>query len=80
MNSKVKLKDVDTGQMIECELVYPEDANPEQNKISILAPAGLAMFGYSVGDSIQWPASAGVRILEIDKILYQPEAAGHYDL
>lgn len=80
MNSRVKLKDADTGQTIECEVVYPEDADPEQSKFSILTPEGVSIFGYSVGDLIQWPCPAGVRTMEIVEILYQPEAAGIYNI
>lgn len=80
MNSRIKLKDIETGQIIECELVYPQDADSGKNKVSILAPEGVALLGYSVGDNIQWPVSPGVRTMEIEGILYQPEAAGQYDL
>lgn len=32
------------------------------------------------GDTIEWPVPSGVRRLKVDEILYQPEAAGDYDL
>jgi len=79
MNSKIRLKDLDTGTSIVYELVFPEEADLEHNKISILAPVGVALLGYRVGDRIQWPVPAGVRTLEITEILYQPEAAGNFD-
>ncbi len=75
MNSKVYLRDMDTGKDEFYQLVYPEDADIEQNKISILAPIGTAILGYKVGDVIEWKVPAGVRRLKIKKILYQPEAA-----
>ena len=80
MNSKVCLKDVDTGKDEIYQVVYPEDADIEQNKISILAPIGTAILGYKVGDVIEWKVPAGVRRLKIKKILYQPEAAKDYHL
>ncbi len=80
MNSKVCLKDVDTNKEESYELVYPEDADIEQNKISILAPIGTAILGYKVGDIIEWKVPAGLRKFKIQKILYQPEAAKEYYL
>lgn len=80
MNSKVYLRDMDTGKDEFYQLVYPEDADIEQNKISILAPIGTAILGYKVGDVIEWKVPAGVRRLKIKKILYQPEAAKEYHL
>jgi regulator of nucleoside diphosphate kinase len=80
MNSKVYFRDMDTGKDEFYQLVYPEDADIEQNKISILAPIGTAILGYKVGDVIEWKVPAGVRRLKIKKILYQPEAAKEYHL
>jgi regulator of nucleoside diphosphate kinase len=80
MNSKVCLKDMDTGKDESYHLVYPEDADIEQNKISILAPIGTAIMGYKVGDIIEWQVPAGLRRLKIKKILYQPEAEKEYHL
>jgi len=80
MNSKVRLKDLDTGERMVFHLVFPRDADIEQGRISILAPIGTGMIGYEVGDTVEWNVPAGVRKLEILEILYQPEAAGDYDL
>ncbi len=80
MNSKVCLKDMDTGKDEIYQVVYPEDADIEQNRISILAPIGTAILGYKVGDIIEWKVPAGFRRLKIKKILYQPEASKDYYL
>jgi regulator of nucleoside diphosphate kinase len=80
MNSRVKLKDIDTQETMEYEVVFPQEANLERNKLSILAPVGTALLGYRIGDKIRWEVPAGVRTLEIVQILYQPEAAGEHDL
>jgi regulator of nucleoside diphosphate kinase len=61
-------------------LVFPEDADIDQNRISVLAPIGTAMLGYSVGDTIEWPVPEGLRRIQVKEILYQPEAAGDYHL
>ena len=80
MNSKVNLKDLDTGEEMTFSLVFPQDADIDQGRISILAPIGTGMLGYEVGDILEWKVPAGLRKLEILEILYQPEAAGDFDL
>ncbi|HEY8355449.1 MAG TPA: nucleoside diphosphate kinase regulator [Methylophilaceae bacterium] len=78
MNSKVTLKDLTSGKEITCTLVFPEDADASQNRISVLAPLGMAILGYRVGDRISWQMPSGVHELQIEAIHYQPEAAGNY--
>ena len=80
MNSKVRLLDLDTKEEKTYTLVFPSEANIEENKISILAPIGTAMLGYHVGDTITWHVPAGTRRLKVANILYQPESAGDYHL
>lgn len=80
MNSTVALTDLDTGEEETYTLVYPENANTTQGKVSILAPIGTAMLGYRAGDVFEWEVPAGKRRLKVEKILYQPEASGDYDL
>ncbi|MDH5662210.1 MAG: nucleoside diphosphate kinase regulator [Elusimicrobiota bacterium] len=80
MNSKVRLKDLGTQEEMIYQLVFPDDADPDQNKISILAPIGTALIGYRVGDVIEWKVPAGLRKLKVLEVLYQPEAAGDYHL
>ncbi len=80
MNSRVRLQDMETGEENIYTLVFPSDADIEQNKISILAPIGTAILGYRAGDRVDWLVPAGKRRVRIHEILYQPEAAGHYDL
>lgn len=80
MNSRVVLLDLDSGESETYTLVYPEHTNTAEGKISILAPIGTAMLGYRVGDVFEWEVPAGKRRFKIEKILYQPEAAGDYEL
>jgi len=80
MNSQVLLIDLTSNEEITLSLVYPADADISQNKISVLAPVGTAMVGYRVGDTIEWPVPAGLRRLKVKQVLFQPEAAGRFDL
>ena len=76
MNSVVRLRDLDTDELEEYELVYPADADVTHNRISVLAPVGTAILGYRLGDVIEWPVPAGLRRLRVEEVLYQPERAG----
>jgi regulator of nucleoside diphosphate kinase len=80
MNSMVALMDLDTQEEEIYTLVYPENANTTEGKVSVLAPIGTAMLGYRVNDVFEWEVPAGKRHLKVDKILYQPEASGDYEL
>lgn len=81
MNSIVSIKDMDTdGEEEVYELGYSGHVNDRKNRISIFAPIGMALLGYRAGDEIEWEVPAGVRRIKIIKVLYQPEAAGQYDL
>ena len=80
MNSTVELADLDTGSTEVCTLVFPKEADIDQNKISVLAPIGTAMLGYKAGDVFEWQVPAGKRRLRVDRLLYQPEATGDHKL
>lgn len=53
MDSEVRLKDLDSGDVKVHRLVFPGQART-QNGVSILAPIGTAILGYRVGDVIEW--------------------------
>jgi regulator of nucleoside diphosphate kinase len=72
------LLDADTGERMTLTLVFPEDADVNQNRISVLAPIGAAMLGYRVGDTFTWETPGGTRTLRVEKVLSQPEASGDY--
>jgi regulator of nucleoside diphosphate kinase len=76
MHSHVRVRDLETRREIGYTLVFPDDADINENKISVLAPIGTALLGYRKGDEIEWPVPGGVRLLKVVEILYQPEAAG----
>ena len=80
MRSKVRLKDLVSGESNTYSLVFPTEADFAEGKISVLAPIGTAILGYRQGDTIEWPVPSGLRRLKIEEILYQPESAGDHDL
>jgi len=79
MRSKVRLKDLVSGESATYSLVFPTEANFADGKISVLAPIGTAILGYRKGDTIEWPVPSGLRRLKVEEILYQPESAGDHD-
>lgn len=80
MRSRARLVDLDTGEVFEYTLVFPQEAEITAGKISVLAPIGTAMLGYRIGDEFEWEVPTGVRRLRVDALLYQPEAAGDFHL
>ncbi|MBS1578510.1 MAG: nucleoside diphosphate kinase regulator [Bacteroidetes bacterium] len=80
MNSIVKLSFLNNNKQIQFQIVYPEQANIKENKISIFSPIATALIGYKVGDEIEWIVPAGLTKIKINAIIYQPEAAGDYNL
>ena len=80
MNSTISLEDLDTREEEIFTLVFPENADLNQGKISIFAPIGTALLGYKVGDIFEWEVPDGKRRLLVKSILFQPEASGDYDL
>jgi regulator of nucleoside diphosphate kinase len=80
MHSRVQVLDVKSGESETYTLVYPDEADIDEGKLSILAPLGTALLGTRIGQTIKFEAPAGTRKLRIEKILYQPEAAGDFHL
>ncbi|MFO1515217.1 MAG: nucleoside diphosphate kinase regulator [Verrucomicrobiota bacterium] len=80
MNSKARLRDLEDGEEVTYTLVFPDQANIEQGRISVVAPVGTAMLGHRVGDEFEWEVPAGSVRLRVEEVLYQPEASGHYHL
>ena len=73
MNSTARVVDLETNETLEYTLVYPEMADIESGKISVLAPLGTAMLGYREGDTFQWEVPAGARRFKVEAVIFQPE-------
>ena len=80
MNSIVKVSFLNTKKEVQFQIVYPDQANFRENKISIFSPVATALIGYKESDEIEWMVPSGMTKIRIDKIIYQPEAAGDYTL
>ncbi len=80
MNSKVVISFVEAEKEIELQIVYPRDADVKKNLISIFSPIAAALIGYKEGDIIDWIVPSGPTSIKVDRIVYQPEAAGQFDV
>jgi len=80
MNTRLIYEDLASKRRQTMQLVYPDDADASQHKISILAPLGSALLGLEEGATIDWVMPGGTRRIKLLKILYQPEAAGDWEL
>ena len=80
MNSKARLRDLETDEELTYTLVFPDKASIDDGGISVVAPVGTAMLGHRVGDEFEWEVPGGSVRFRVEEVLYQPEAAGHYHL
>jgi len=66
----VTLKDLGTEEELKYMMVSPEEANYEEDKVSILSPIGKALMGQSKGKELEIKVPAGVlkyKVLEIER-------------
>ena len=80
MNSVVKIHFQNNKTTTEFKIVYPDQADIKAKKISIFSPVASALIGYRVKGEIDWIVPSGMTKIVIDEIIYQPEAAGDFDL
>ena len=74
MNSEARVRDIATGHEMKLVVTWPEDADPVHERISVLAPLGMALLGCRKGQRIEWSTPGGQRHLRVEEVLYQPEA------
>ena len=59
MNNEVEFRDDTTGKVQRVTLVYPDEADISQRKVSVLTPVGTALIGLRAGSSITWETPSG---------------------
>ena len=80
MNSIVELVDLDTRERRTLTVVFPGAANAVLGRVSVLAPVGLALLGARQGAQIECPTPGGTRHVLVERISFQPEANGEFNL
>lgn len=78
MNSRALLH-LDDDE-VEVALVYPDDADNSTGRLSVCAGIGTAILGYREGDVFDWRLPGRTCRIRIERVLYQPEAAGDLHL
>lgn len=63
--SRVKLEDIDSGEIVEYRIVFPEEVDPASGKISLHSPIGQALLHKSVADEAEVQTPEGKRLYEI---------------
>lgn len=73
LGSEVSFLDDSTGEERRLQLVLPQDADIQADRISVMTPVGAGLIGMSVGREISWPTPDGrPRILRILEVKQQP--------
>ncbi|MDO8525243.1 MAG: transcription elongation factor GreA [Candidatus Omnitrophota bacterium] len=68
IGATVKLKDADSGEEFEYTIVSEEEADFDQNKISIQSPVGTGLMNHKKGDLVEIQVPRGVLKYKILKI------------
>ena len=69
MNTRILLRDLATGRETVHRLVYPAQCHGQPDALSVLAPLGIAVLGYRVGDVVDAKTPGGVRQIEVLALL-----------
>lgn len=69
VNSKVKVKVEGKTEIMELTVVMPEQANLREGKISVFAPIGTALLGFSKGQVIRWTVPSGKKKFTIIEVI-----------
>lgn len=68
MESRVEFEDLATSEVEEYTITFPDRANVDEKRLSILAPIGTALIGYREGDIVKWSTPGGSRELKIRRV------------
>lgn len=65
IGSEVEFEVMKTKNNMKIQLVLPQEANLKEQKISIFAPLGTALIGFSENDEVEWEMPGGKMLLKI---------------
>lgn len=68
MGSLIEYEDLSTGETERHTLVFPEQADIDAHRLSVLAPIGTALIGCRAGQIVDWFTPGGVRQLKIHRV------------
>lgn len=67
--SRVKLEDIEDGQITEYQIVFPEEVDPAVGHISLHSPIGQALLRKAAGDEVEVITPQGKRCYQIIDLL-----------
>ncbi|WEK21010.1 MAG: GreA/GreB family elongation factor [Candidatus Pedobacter colombiensis] len=68
VNTKVRVKELESGEESTYVIVPPAKARRKHNNISILSAIGVAMVGYNQGAELSWEMPEGVKKFRIEEV------------
>jgi regulator of nucleoside diphosphate kinase len=80
LNTELLLDGYTNDGPVVVTLVFPREADMGQRRISLFSPLGAALLGRRRGETVRYAAPGGEIEVRILDIVYQPEAAGRYDV
>ncbi len=63
--SRVKLEEVDSGEVVEYQIVFPEEVDPAAGQISLHSPIGQALLHKELDDEVEVVAPQGKQFYTI---------------
>lgn len=69
LDSEVEYEDLETKEVEQYVLTFPDRANIDEKRLSILSPIGTALIGYREGDIVKWHTPGGTRQLKIRRVI-----------
>lgn len=79
MQSEVEFADERSGESRKVQLVWPRDANMDENRLSVLTLVGAGLIGMRAGSAIIWPDRSGkercLRIVQVRQPVRTDRAA-----
>ena len=76
LGSKVKLEDIDSGEIVEYTFVFPEEVDPDVGKISLASPIGKSLVGRKEDDEVVIVTPAGRREYYIEELVTFHQSEG----
>lgn len=75
MGSHVQYR-TDRDEVVDVTLVYPQEANITEGRVSVLTPVGAALIGLRTGQSITWESRDGRKhVLTVTSVIQPSDAS-----
>ena len=79
LGSTLYLRDLNTGEEIQYHLVFPEEVNPDERKLSAASPVGRSLVGKQEGDEFIVPLPDIKLEFEVIKVVTIHQSLGNQD-